>query len=37
MTNFDHDSGEYLDTDGARSYYEITGDENSPDIYHLLK
>ena len=30
MRTFDHDSGEYLDIDGARIYYEVTGDVNTP-------
>ena len=35
MRNFDHNSGEYLDVDGARIYYEVTGNENSPALLVL--
>lgn len=35
MRNFDHNSGEYLDIDGARIYYEITGNENKPALLFL--
>jgi pimeloyl-ACP methyl ester carboxylesterase len=35
MKTFHHDSGEYLDIDGARIYYEITGNENSPALLVL--
>ena len=27
MRMFDHNSGEYLDIDGAKIYYEVTGDD----------
>lgn len=30
MKNFDHNSGAYLDSDGAQIYYELTGNENRP-------
>ena len=30
MKNFDHISGAYLETDGAKIYYEVTGNENRP-------
>lgn len=30
MKNFDHISGEYLETDGAKIYYEVTGNTNRP-------
>ncbi len=30
MKNFDHNSGTYLDIDGAKIYYEITGNEDCP-------
>jgi pimeloyl-ACP methyl ester carboxylesterase len=33
--NFDHNSGDYLDTDGARIYYEFTGSENDPTLLVL--
>ncbi len=32
---FDHQAGEHLDIDGARIYYEITGDKNSPALLVL--
>ncbi|MHB1698424.1 MAG: alpha/beta fold hydrolase [bacterium] len=35
MRNFDHNSGEYLDIDGARIYYEVAGNENSPALLVL--
>jgi pimeloyl-ACP methyl ester carboxylesterase len=35
MRNFDHNSGEYLDIDEARIYYEITGNENKPALLFL--
>ncbi len=35
MQVFDHKSGEYLDVDGARIYYEITGNETSPVLLFL--
>lgn len=35
MKAFDHNSGDYLDTDGARIYYEVTGPENSPALLLL--
>uniref|UniRef100_E6PQH3 AB hydrolase-1 domain-containing protein n=1 Tax=mine drainage metagenome TaxID=410659 RepID=E6PQH3_9ZZZZ len=35
MRLFDHHSGEYLDIDGARIYYEITGNENKPALLFL--
>jgi pimeloyl-ACP methyl ester carboxylesterase len=33
--NFNHRSGQYLEIDGARIYYEITGDENGPALLVL--
>lgn len=33
--NFDHNSGKHLDIDGARIYYEITGNESSPALLVL--
>ena len=30
MKNFDHNSGVYLECDGAKIYYEVTGNENRP-------
>lgn len=30
MKNFDHNSGAYLECDGAKIYYEVTGNENRP-------
>ena len=35
MRTFDHNSGEYLDIDGARIYYEVIGNENSPALLVL--
>lgn len=35
MRNFDHNSGEYLNIDGARIYYEVTGNENNPALLVL--
>jgi len=35
MRCFDHHSGEYLNIDGARIYYEVTGNENSPALLIL--
>ena len=35
MRNFDHNSGEYLDIDGARIYYEVAGNGNSPALLVL--
>ncbi len=35
IRRFDHHSGEYLDIDGARIYYEVTGNENSPALLVL--
>ena len=35
MRLFDHHSGEYLDVDGAKIYYEVTGNENSPALLAL--
>ena len=35
MRLFDHHSGEYLDIDGARIYYEVTGHENRPALLVL--
>lgn len=35
MKCFDHHSGEYLDIDGARIYYEVTGNENRPALLVL--
>jgi pimeloyl-ACP methyl ester carboxylesterase len=35
MRTFDHDSGEYLNSDTARIYYEVTGNENSPALLVL--
>ena len=35
MRTFDHRSGEYLDIDGARIYYEVIGNENSPALLVL--
>jgi pimeloyl-ACP methyl ester carboxylesterase len=35
MRTFDHRSGACLDVDGARIYYEITGDENGPALLLL--
>jgi len=35
MRRFDHQSGEYLDIDGARIYYEVTGKENRPALLVL--
>jgi pimeloyl-ACP methyl ester carboxylesterase len=35
MKTFDHDSGGYLDIDGARIYYEVTGNESSPALLVL--
>lgn len=33
--NLDHRSGKYLEIDGARIYYEVTGDEKSPALLVL--
>lgn len=33
--NFDHRSGEHVDIDEARIYYEVTGNENSPALLVL--
>ena len=30
MNDFDHNSGTYLELDGAKIYYEVAGDEESP-------
>jgi pimeloyl-ACP methyl ester carboxylesterase len=35
MGTFDHSSGEYLDVDGARIYYEITGNKERPPLLVL--
>jgi len=35
MKGFDHDSGEYLDIDGAKIYYEIKGKEDGPALLLL--
>jgi pimeloyl-ACP methyl ester carboxylesterase len=35
MRDFDHNSGEYLDIDGARIYYEGTGNETNPALLVL--
>ena len=35
MRKFDHSSGVHLDIDGAKIYYEVTGDENSPALLVL--
>ncbi|MCL4321264.1 MAG: hypothetical protein M0016_07380 [Deltaproteobacteria bacterium] len=35
MRNFDHNSGDTLDIDGARIYYEVAGNENSPALLVL--
>lgn len=35
MRRFDHHSGEYLEIDGARIYYEVTGNENRPALLVL--
>jgi pimeloyl-ACP methyl ester carboxylesterase len=35
VRNFDHNSGEYLDIDRARIYYEVTGNENGPTLLLL--
>jgi len=35
MRNFNHHSGEHLEIDGAKIYYEITGKENSPALLVL--
>ncbi len=35
MKNFDHNSGEHLEIDGARIYFETHGDENSPALLFL--
>ncbi len=35
MRNFDHHSGEHLEIDGAKIYYEVTGNENSPALLVL--
>jgi len=32
---FDHNSGKHLEIDGARIYYEVTGDEKSPALLVL--
>ena len=33
--NFDHHSGKHLEIEGARIYYEVTGNENSPALLVL--
>jgi len=35
MRNLNHNSGEHLEIDGAKIYYEVTGDENSPALLVL--
>ncbi len=35
MRTFNHNSGEYLETDGARIYFEITGNESGPALLVL--
>lgn len=35
MKNFNHQSGEYLQTDGAKIYYETVGNENAPTLLVL--
>jgi pimeloyl-ACP methyl ester carboxylesterase len=35
MRNFDHNSGEYLDIDGAKIYCEVAGNDNSPALLVL--
>lgn len=35
MKTFDHRAGTYLDTDGAKVYYETTGNENGPALLFL--
>jgi pimeloyl-ACP methyl ester carboxylesterase len=35
MRTFDHSSGEYVDIDGARIYYEVTGNEDGPALLVL--
>ena len=35
MKNFAHNSGQYLQVDGAKIYYEISGKQDSPALLFL--
>jgi pimeloyl-ACP methyl ester carboxylesterase len=35
MKNFDHHSGKHLEINGAKIYFEVTGNESSPALLFL--